>query len=112
MIKKTVKIDGKEITFKMSAATPRIYRAQFQQDLIFEMQKEMTDLELIENLSWVAAGCPGKSVEKWLETLPPSFAVDMPDIILSMWTENNATVATGSEALEDKDSKNAAKEES
>lgn len=112
MIKKTVKVDGKDITFKMSAATPRIYRAQFSEDLLFQMQAGLDSMELIENLAWIAAGCPGKSVEKWLETLPPNFAVEMPDIIMTMWTENNATVATGSEALEDTESKNAIAEES
>lgn len=103
MLKRTVTVDGKDITFKMSAATPRIYRAQFSKDLIFELQQELDNLEVVENLAWVAAGCPGKSVDKWLETLPVSFTTEMPDLILGMWMGNNETVNTGSEALEGED---------
>lgn len=108
MIKETITIDGKEITFKMSAATPRIYRAQFQRDLLLELD-EPTDFEPYENLAWVAAGCPGKSVEKWLETLPPTAAVEITAAVIEMWNGNRATVE-GAEKAND-DPKNAEAEE-
>ena len=108
MIKKTITIDGKDITFKMSAATPRIYRAQFQQDLLLEIDQP-TDFEVYENLAWVAAGCPGKTVDKWLEALPPSAAVDILEAVITMWNGNRATVEGAETANED--SKNAATEE-
>ena len=31
---KTIEIDGKEVTFKASAAIPRIYRVKFNRDII------------------------------------------------------------------------------
>lgn len=108
MLKKTINIDGKDITFKMSAATPRLYRAQFQQDLLLEMDQPK-DFELYENLAWVAAGCPGKSVEKWLETLPPGATVEIMNAVFELWNGNRATV-DGKETAND-DPKNAAKEE-
>ena len=92
----------------MSAATPRIYRAQFKQDLLLAME-DPQDLEIFENLAWVSAGCPGKSVDKWLESLPPSFAVEITGLMLEMWSGDIETV-DGAETAND-DSKNAVTEE-
>lgn len=109
MIKETINIDGKDITFKMSAATPRLYRAKFQKDLLLELDGP-TDLEPYENLAWIAAGCPGKSVEKWLESFPPTAVVDITYTAIGMWNGNRATVE-GAETANEGDSKNAATEE-
>ena len=109
MIKKTVVIGDKEITFKMSAATPRIYRAQFKQDLLLAME-DSKNFETIENLAWVAAGCPGKTVEAWLETLPASASADIVTLMMDMWYGNTATV-DGAEEANKGDSKNAARED-
>lgn len=110
MIEKTVIEDGKEITFKLSAATPRLYRAKFQQDLLLAMTNPQ-DLEIVENLAWVAAGCPDKSVEKWLEKFSPKFALELSEIILEMWAENIATVE-GEETANEGEGKNVMTEES
>lgn len=110
MITKTVVVGDKEITFKMSAATPRIYRAKFKEDLILAMEHP-ENLEIFENLAWITAGCPDKSVEKWLEKLPPTFAVEVTGLMLELWGENVETVE-GAETANEGDSKNAEKEES
>lgn len=109
MIIKRVIVDDKEITFKMSAATPRIYRAKFKEDLLLAME-EPQDLEIFENLAWIAAGCPDKSVDKWLEKLPPSFAVEITGLMLEMWSGNVETVEGAEKANEGK-SKNVKEEE-
>lgn len=109
MIKETISIDGKDITFKMSAATPRIYRAQFQSDLLLDLDQPK-DFEPYENLAWVAAGCPGKSVDKWLETFPPTAAQQITELAFAMWNLNRATI-DGAETANEDNSKNAATEE-
>lgn len=110
MIKKKVMIGDKEITFKMSAATPRIYRAQFKQDLLLALD-DASDFETLENLAWVAAGCPGKSVEAWLETLPASASPEITMLMMDMWYGGNVATVEGAEKANEGDSKNAAKEE-
>ena len=38
-LKKTIEIDGKQVTFKASAAVPRIYRIKFGRDLFVDLQQ-------------------------------------------------------------------------
>ena len=40
-MKQTITIDGQEVAFKASAATPRIYRMKFHRDIF----KDLRDLE-------------------------------------------------------------------
>lgn len=65
-MEKKIKIDGKDITFKCSAATPRIYRQRFGSDILVDSQKLLTEvqaggtltaeaLETFENLAYVMA---------------------------------------------------------
>lgn len=39
MTTKTIEIDNKEVTFKASAAVPRIYRMKFGRDIFIDLQK-------------------------------------------------------------------------
>lgn len=65
---KVITIDGKECTFKSSAAIPRIYRMKFRRDLFADMAKlnaelektkkegspmPITSLEIFENIAYV-----------------------------------------------------------
>ena len=67
---KTVNIDGKDVTFKASAAIPRIYRNRFHRDIykdLHDLQKSIDQedpkasaldtfsLELFEDISYIMA---------------------------------------------------------
>lgn len=46
-VTKKIEIDGKEVTFKASAAVPRLYRIKFGRDIF--------SLEMFEDLAWLMA---------------------------------------------------------
>ena len=61
-----IDIDGKEVPFKASAATPRIYRQMFGRDIYRDLERltaaidgedplDTVSLEIFENLSYVMA---------------------------------------------------------
>ena len=64
-MEKTIKIDGKDVKFKATAATPRLYRLKFKRDLIKDLAElskvvgkknfNIPDLELFENVSYIMA---------------------------------------------------------
>ena len=73
MLKKTVKVGEKEVTFKSSAAIPRMYRIKFKRDIFKDLSKleqsykdkddgtkelEIEDLEIFENVAY--GGLPRK----------------------------------------------------
>ena len=81
---KTIEIDGKAVTFKASAAVPRLYRIKFGKDLyrdFADLQKnidkegntlDIRSLEVFEQISWVMAkhGDPENvpdDIDDWLE---------------------------------------------
>lgn len=85
-VTKTVAIDGREVTFRASAAIPRLYRNQFHRDIYRDsndLQKGIDEnnaessgldtfsLELFENIAWLMAKHADKAVpgspEEWLD---------------------------------------------
>ena len=67
-VTKIIMIDGKDVIFKASAATPRIYRNLFGRDIFKDLSKlekdisksgeedlDMFSLEMFENLAYVFA---------------------------------------------------------
>lgn len=69
-VRKTIEIDGVQVTFQASAATPRLYRNLFQRDIFADMDHLMAsmqgqdetqsgldtfDLELFENAAFTMA---------------------------------------------------------
>lgn len=61
-----IDVDGHEVSFKASAATPRIYRQLFRRDIYRDLEKlteaidsddplDAVNLEIFENLSYVMA---------------------------------------------------------
>ena len=66
-MEKTIVIDGKNVKFKATAATLRIYRMKFQRDLMVDLAKltmglkannnnfNIIDLEVFENVAYVMA---------------------------------------------------------
>jgi hypothetical protein len=92
-LEKTLTIDGKEVRFKSTAATPLRFKAQFQKDYLAEIMKldslgkldtknikpkdlEKIDFEVFYNIAWTLAKTADPSIKDpitWLdgfETFP------------------------------------------
>lgn len=111
---RTISIDGKEVTFKASAAIPRIYRLKFQRDIyrdLRELSKSVDEqnpeestldtfsLEMFENIAYIMAKHADPSIpdtpEDWLDGFNTfSIYQVLPEIIklwgLNMQTDVNA----------------------
>ena len=70
MLQKTVKLGNQEVTFKSSAAIPRMYRVKFGRDIFKDLSKleasykgktddgeelQIEDLEIFENVAYIMA---------------------------------------------------------
>ena len=83
---KQIEIDGKQVSFKASAAIPRIYRMKFQRDIYKHLKAleksirdnseessnlDMFSLEMFENIAFVMAKHADASIpntpEEWLD---------------------------------------------
>ena len=107
-ITKTVHLSGVPVTFRASAAIPRLYRAKFQRDVykditnlweqIIEEDKE-PDTTLVEDIAYIMArhgdpeGTP-ESVEEWLAQFDTFSVFEMLPHIIEMWHANTATTVT------------------
>ena len=103
-MEKVVKIDGKDIKMRASAATPVFYRREFGRDCITDLTpfmsgKEMEDYSVFENLAYIMAkradpeGVPDDPVE-WLEQFDSAMAIynALPEII-SLWISSQKTTS-------------------
>ena len=106
-VTKTIEIDGKEVTFKASAAVPRMYRLKFRRDIFKDMGDLMKDinasdqeisglsiesLEIFENIAYMMAKYADPnvpdSIDEWLEQFNTfSIYLVMPHII-DLWGLN------------------------
>lgn len=121
-MEKIVKIDGKDVGFRATALTPRIYRHKIGRDMIQDLNKlqgaynkamrlpdEATkdeikeaqlsalDLEIFENAAYVMAkqydaNLPN-SPEEWLDGFETFSIYEILPAILELWQLNNATTA-------------------
>lgn len=121
-MEKMVKIDGKEVGFRATALTPRIYRHKIGRDMIQDLNKlqgaynkamrlpdEVTDdeikkaqlsaldLEIFENAAYVMAkqydaNLPN-SPEEWLDGFETFSIYEILPAILELWQLNSATTA-------------------
>ena len=107
-VMKSVEIDGKEVTFRASAAIPRLYRNKFHRDIykdLNELQKGIDEndpensnldtfsLELFENIAWLMARhADSESVpetpEEWLEEFNTFSIYEILPQIISLWGMN------------------------
>ncbi len=118
-VSKTVKIDGKQVRFKASAAIPRLYRCKFGRDIyrdLRQLQKSIEEsdpnesnlstlsLEIFENVAYIMAkhadaGVPD-SVDEWLEQFNTfSIYTVLPELI-SLWGLNTQGTVTAKKNLE------------
>lgn len=99
-MEKTIEIDGKQVVFKSTAATPLRYKAQFHKDYFSEILKleklsktmkskkltdaeklEKVDFELFYNIAWVFAKTANKSIPEPLDWLDGFDTFPMDEIL-------------------------------
>ena len=112
MLTKTVKVGDREVTFKSSAAIPRMYRIKFKRDIFKDLTKleksykdkgdgskelEIEDLEIFENVAYIMAlhGDPStpKSIDEWLDQFEMFSIYEILPEILELWGSNLFTDA-------------------
>jgi hypothetical protein len=106
-VTKTISIDGQEVTFRASAAIPRLYRVKFHRDIYRDLdalQKAMEvsdegastldtfSLELFENISYIMARHADPSVpdspEEWLERFNTFSIYQVLPQVIELWGLN------------------------
>lgn len=106
-VTKIIEIDGREVTFRASAAIPRLYRNQFHRDIyrdLNELQKSMNQsgeesstldtfsLELFENIAWLMAKNADKEApdtpEEWLDDFSTFSIYEILPQIIDLWGLN------------------------
>lgn len=107
-IEKKITVDGKPVSFRASAAVPRIYRAKFGKDLFRDMSllvsqvEKRTDgslpvesLETFENIAYVMAKHADKTipdnVEEWLDGFDVFSVYQVLPEIVDLWGLNTKT---------------------
>ena len=116
MLQKTVEVCGKEVTFRSSAAVPRLYRIKFRRDIFKDLSKlekaykekagkdaseegfEIEDLEIFENVAYIMAfhadpTIPG-TIDEWLEEFEMFSIYEILPDILDLWGTNLVTDVT------------------
>lgn len=118
---KTITIDGKEVTFRVSAAIPRLYRVKFHRGIYRDLdalQKAMDasdegastldtfSLELFENISYIMARHADPSVpdspEEWLEQFNTFSIYQVLPEIIELWGLNLQTDVTAKKTASDR----------
>lgn len=109
-VTKTIEIDGKQVSFRASAAIPRIYRSRFQRDIYRDLasleqsvEKEnaeasgldMFSLEMFENIAYVMAKHADPSIpdtpEDWLDEFNTFSIYQVLPKIIELWGLNVQT---------------------
>lgn len=104
---KTIRIDGKEVSFRASASVPRMYRMKFKRDIMKDlkaiqkaMDKDDEDipvilLESFENMAYIMAKHADQSVpdtvEDWLDQFETFSIYEVFPTIAELWMANMET---------------------
>ena len=107
---RTVEIAGKQVSFKASAAIPRIYRIKFGRDIFKDLislkglvkdseEGEITlsnaDLEIFENVTYLMAKhadpTQPDNIDDWLDQFEMFAIYEVLPVILELWSVNIAT---------------------
>ena len=107
MLTKTVTIGDREVTFKSSAAIPRLYRIMFKRDIFKDLTKleksykdrddgtkelEIEDLEIFENVAYIMAlhadPTIPKTIDEWLDQFEMFSIYEILPEILELWGSN------------------------
>ena len=109
-MKKNITIDGREVTFKASAAIPRIYRMKFHRDIFKDLRDleksidkndpensslDLFSLEMFENIAYVMAKHADPSIpdtpEEWLDGFSTFSIYQVLPQIIELWGLNTQT---------------------
>ena len=105
---KTIKIDDRDVKFRATARTPRLYRALTGRDMISDMNKlkkafdkrqnegddlEITDLQIFEDTAFVMArhadpDMQENTADDWLDTFDMFSIYEVLPQILDLWAVN------------------------
>lgn len=115
---KTINIDGKDVTFKASAAIPRIYRVRFQRDIykdLSDLEKavdnsdekesklDLFSLEVFENIAYVMAKHADPTIpdtpEEWLDVFSTFSIYQVLPEIIKLWGLNVETTVNSKKNL-------------
>ena len=107
---RTVEIAGKQVSFKASAAIPRLYRIKFGRDIFKDLislkglvkdseEGEVTlsnaDLEIFENVAYLMAKhadpTQPDNIDDWLDQFEMFAIYTVLPVILDLWSVNIAT---------------------
>ena len=107
MLTKTVNISDKSVTFKSSAAIPRLYRIKFKRDIFRDLTKleksyrdkqeedkglEIDDLEIFENVAYIMAlhadPTIPDNINDWLDQFEMFSIYEILPQILELWGSN------------------------
>ena len=107
---KQIEIDGKQVSFKASAAIPRIYRMKFQRDIYKDLKAleksmgenseessnlDMFSLEMFENIAFVMAKHADASIpntpEEWLDGFNTCSIYQVLPQLIELWGLNVKT---------------------
>lgn len=111
-MEKTIEIDGRPVTFRATAAIPRLYRIRFHRDIMQDMARMREEilkaqmekksvpvdiLTLFENVSFLMAkhadpSMEANTVEDWLETFSSFSIYTVFPVISELWLENIRTL--------------------
>ena len=119
-ITKTVQIDGKDVTFRASAAIPRMYRIRFRRDIYKDMAQltkevdandpnkseiELDNLEMFENIAYLMAkhadpNSVPNTPEEWLEQFNTFSIYTVLPKIIELWGLNTEQQAESKKKFE------------
>ena len=107
---KQIEIDGKQVSFKASAAIPRIYRMKFQRDIYKDLKAleksigdnseessnlDMFSLEMFQNIAFVMAKHADASIpntpEEWLDGFNTFSIYQVLPQLIELWGLNVQT---------------------
>lgn len=110
-MEKTIRIDGKDVSFKSTAALPLLYRRMYNRDVMVEMAElsedfkkssveastlSISSLEIFERLAHVmnvhADPEAPKELEAWLEQFSTFSIYEVLPQILDLWQLNQVTL--------------------
>lgn len=119
-MEKKILIDKKKYIFRISAATPRLYRLKFNEDIITGMNKMFAkasqekeedhvfssdEISMLENLCYICHKQGDESqpddIIEWLEQFSKDAIYDIFGEIIDMWIADNEQLSTAKKKTED-----------
>ncbi len=117
-MEKVIKIGGKLVKLKATAATPHKYRAMFRRDILSDMSQlinsfssaksdgvnlSFADLEIFENIAFVMAkqgGSNAADIDEWLDGFEIFDIYTVLPQILEMWNLETETLTESKKNLQ------------